>query len=42
MKKRRSHLVPLSSQEFDILENLKVISGKYQLVSPAETTLESQ
>lgn len=32
MKKRRSHLVPLSSQAIEILNKLKVISGKYQLV----------
>lgn len=32
MKKRRSHLVPLSSQAVEILKKLKVISGKYQLV----------
>lgn len=34
MKKRRSHLVPLSSQSIEILNKLKVISGKYQLVFP--------
>lgn len=34
MKKRRSHLVPLSSQAIGILNELKVISGKYQLVFP--------
>lgn len=34
MKKRRSHLVPLSSQAVEILNKLKVISGKYQLVFP--------
>ncbi|GME29926.1 MULTISPECIES: tyrosine-type recombinase/integrase [unclassified Pantoea] len=34
MKKRRSHLVPLSSQAVEILKKLKVISGKYQLVFP--------
>ncbi|PWJ83383.1 UNVERIFIED_ORG: integrase [Pantoea agglomerans] len=34
MKKRRSHLVPLSSQAIEILNKLKVISGKYQLVLP--------
>jgi len=34
MKKRRSHLVPLSSQAIEILNKLKVISGKYQLVFP--------
>ena len=28
MKKRRSHLVPLSSQSIEILNKLKVISGK--------------
>jgi len=34
MKKRRSHLVPLSTQALEILKKLKVISGKYQLVFP--------
>lgn len=34
MKKRRSHLVPLSSQAIENLNKLKVISGKYQLVLP--------
>lgn len=34
MKKRRSHLVPLSTQAVEILKKLKVISGKYQLVFP--------
>ncbi|VUC76701.1 putative site specific integrase [Raoultella terrigena] len=34
MKKRRSHLVPLSTQVVEILKKLKVISGKYQLVFP--------
>lgn len=34
MKKRRSHLVPLSTQAVEILNKLKVISGKYQLVFP--------
>ncbi|PPC72158.1 hypothetical protein C1Y42_06275 [Pantoea sp. ICBG 985] len=34
MKKRRSHLVPLSSQAIEILNKLKVISGKYSLVFP--------
>lgn len=28
MKKRRSHLVPLSSQAIEISDKLKVISGK--------------
>lgn len=31
MKKRRSHLVPLSKQAIDILKKLKVISGNYTL-----------
>ncbi|MBP2156930.1 integrase [Erwinia rhapontici] len=34
MKKRRSHLVPLSTQAVEILKKLKVTSGKYQLVFP--------
>lgn len=34
MKKRSSHLVPLSSQAIENLNKLKVISGKYQLVLP--------
>ncbi|MFT4271554.1 MAG: tyrosine-type recombinase/integrase [Pantoea sp.] len=34
MKKRRPHLVPLSTQAVEILEKLQVISGKYQLVFP--------
>lgn len=34
MKKRRSHLVPLLTQAVKILNELKVISGKYQLVFP--------
>lgn len=33
-KKRRSHLVPLSTQAVEILNELKVISGKYQLEFP--------
>lgn len=33
-EKRRSHLVPLSSQAIEILNKLKVISGKYPLVFP--------
>lgn len=33
-EKRRSHLVPLSSQAVEILKKLKIISGKYQLVFP--------
>lgn len=42
MKKHRSHLVPLSSQAVEILNKLKVISGKYQSVFQVGTTLESQ
>lgn len=34
MKKRRPHLVPLSTQAIDILKKLKVISGNYTLVFP--------
>jgi integrase len=34
IKKRRSHLFPLFSQTLDILNKLKVITGKYQLVFP--------
>jgi len=34
MKKRRSHLVPLSTKAIEILKKLKMISGKYQLVFP--------
>lgn len=34
MKKRRPHLVPLSTQAICILENLKVITGNYSLVFP--------
>lgn len=34
MKKRRSHLVPLSTQAVEILKKLKVISGKYLLLFP--------
>lgn len=34
MKKRRPHLVPLSTQAVEILEKLQVISGKYLLVFP--------
>lgn len=34
MKKRRPHVVPLSTQAIDILKKLKVISGDYTLVFP--------
>lgn len=34
MKKRRSHLVPLSTQAVEILKKLEVITGKYSLVFP--------
>ena len=34
MKKRRPHLVPLSTQAIDILKKLKVISRNYTLVFP--------
>lgn len=34
MKKRRPHLVPLSTQAIDILKNLQVITGNYSLVFP--------
>lgn len=39
MKKRRSHLVPLSTQAVEILKKLKVISGKYQLVFPGRNDI---
>lgn len=39
MKKRRSHLVPLSSQAVEILTKLKVISGKYHLVFPGRNDI---
>lgn len=32
MKMRRSHLVPLSAQELDLLIELESMSGNYQLV----------
>ncbi len=34
MKKRRPHLVPLSTQAIDILKKLQVITGNYSLVFP--------
>ncbi|WP_375084232.1 tyrosine-type recombinase/integrase [Providencia sp. SKLX074055] len=34
MKKRRPHLVPLSPQVLEILDELKVISGNYSLLFP--------
>lgn len=34
MKKRRPHLVPLSTQALAILEKLKVLTGNYKLVFP--------
>ncbi|WP_447871557.1 tyrosine-type recombinase/integrase [Serratia fonticola] len=34
MKKRRSHLVPLSTQALEILEKLKVLTGRYNLLFP--------
>ena len=34
MKKRRSHLVPLSTQAIEILKKLEAITGKYSLVFP--------
>lgn len=34
MKKRRPHLVPLSTQTIDILKKLQVITGNYSLVFP--------
>lgn len=34
MKKRRPHLVPLSTQAIEILKKLQVISGNYSLVFP--------
>lgn len=34
MKKRRLHLVPLSTQALDILKKLKMITGNYSLVFP--------
>lgn len=34
MKKRRPHLVPLSTQAIAILKELKVLTGYYQLVFP--------
>lgn len=34
MKKRRPHLVPLSTQAIDILKKLQVITGHYTLVFP--------
>ncbi|WP_261158588.1 tyrosine-type recombinase/integrase [Serratia liquefaciens] len=34
MKKRRPHLVPLSTQALEILEKLKVLTGRYSLLFP--------
>lgn len=34
MKMRRSHLVPLSQQALDILQELKVMTGNYSYVFP--------
>lgn len=34
MKKRRPHLVPLSSQALEILAKLKVLTGRYNLLFP--------
>ncbi|MEL5654854.1 tyrosine-type recombinase/integrase [Serratia ureilytica] len=34
MKKRRPHLVPLSTQVLEILEKLKVLTGRYTLLFP--------
>lgn len=34
MKMKRPHLVPLSSQALEIVQQLKVISGQYPLVFP--------
>lgn len=34
MKKRRPHLVPLSTQALSILKQLQVITGNYSLVFP--------
>lgn len=34
MKKRRPHLVPLSTQALEILEKLKVHTGRYTLLFP--------
>ena len=34
MKMKRPHLVPLSTQALEIVQQLKVISGQYPLVFP--------
>lgn len=34
MKMRRSHLVPLSTQALDLLNELKIMSGNYRYVFP--------
>lgn len=34
MKMRRSHLVPLSTQALDLLNELKMMTGKYSYVFP--------
>lgn len=34
MKKRRPHLVPLSTQTIEILKQLQVLTGHYELVFP--------
>ncbi|WP_437613811.1 tyrosine-type recombinase/integrase [Erwinia sp. V71] len=39
MKKRRPHLVPLSTQAVAILKKLKVITGKYELVFPGRNDI---
>lgn len=42
MKKRRPHLVPLSTQAINILKKLQEITGNYSLVFPGETTSGNQ
>lgn len=42
MKKRRPHLVPLSTQAINILKKLQEITGDYSLVSTAGMTSVNQ
>ena len=39
MKMKRPHLVPLSTQALEIVQQLKVISGQYPLVFPGRNDL---
>lgn len=40
MKMRKAHLVPLSTQELDLLNELKVMTGNYRYVFSGEERSE--